>query len=1824
MINRKVKVLAAVLVVATIQGVTQLSAADTRPELEAQAEAARLAGERAKLITPVLSGATGQFESTPNAKGEYIYEAESAKPIVTGAYLQLHKDNPVKGLTMVGIISCRPFHCEQNDNEGLYWKLGKIKNGRYWIAIQSSDSPPLAPAIFLNGRIVQCTRGTAPVQAAPGLWIYEAQVDQPLDLKEGDEIAVQCKDVRDPWIGALFLRPQPPERGIIPLGTQMGGAGSGCLYTGHGIAADVIFRSEDGKDLPIKTEYWNSDQLVDLPKSLEKGADGRPVVTVRLSNPLPVTVAIDYQCEVLSYYRKRAGGEKEQLTLAPHEAVTRKVPFDIIPDEPAYSAAVRIEAVNPPLLRPDPDKGQDYEGQAKLDWPEGDEISYFPGLRNTVAWPYPWKHKKLRIVSFTQPIPSPRQIISLNGVWDKAFTTSIEEIFPIPDGLKFGKMNLPGSFWAAAGWESKDQHGMYLRRKFNVPPEAAGKTYMLNITFVRDEATVWVNGQKIGNVRGTSTPLVADATKAMKIGENEIVILVRDLVVLMDQKYVNPANPEANPYYLDVPAFPSRQSGPGIGGVTISTSPIIVADEVQALPSFRKNTLTARFSMLNHRDAPAKVRIKTHVIDGDKSVLVLDEREMTLQPDKVEKLVVEKSWENPKLWGPDNPHLYVLAVETCDAKTGERIDLARERFGFRECWIDGPRFVLNGVPIRPRGCVDPREDEVTMTRGTKPDYYDELGLMGFEGISGLINNSSRHNVESDNFWESAKKNGVEHLKGVINHPSIVAWDLSNEWLDNTDKYGPDPMLPGKRFKNFSDHIRAYDPTRWTLGNAEGDFMGLHDNYCFHYLTPRVGIEGKLGHLTCLPDSEFWRTFDRNFRPNEEIERDPLHGTILHPYKKVIFNSEHLWKVGETMPPAISEVCGESDLLGWAIDDASPAASWFWKQRVDGNRDLGVGPIHHYNRQGISRACLPRTFLMPDVAHHGFSGKPFLRLFKLFNDDMHPAKMEFKWQFADSAGKVLKKSSETVKMTSTQTYNGKIGFTLPKVEKRSTFVLSAKLFADGTFITGQELDFEVWPDKPIPPGALERKVYLFDPQSDTARVLEAEGVKFTLMADLVPPEDDPAGSLVIVGENALVEQSASKCLSLIDYTEKGGKVVFLAQNVTPAGLPAVTRLGPGHWASICFNRMPSHPVTAGVSDWDLAFWANDRIVGKGAYIKPESGAFITLVDSGYQMLGLEYVQMMEQYRGNGIYILCQLPLIEKYGQEPMTREILARLLRYAGNGSTFVKPVKVLQAVITDAGNLQKRFDSIGVKYEKANLDQPPKTDAPIVVEAALLRGETDRKKDVLAKALADGATVVVSCPAPEDAAWLSKLAGTPVTLTVQPYLKWTGRGMRIGYSPFTAGLSHQDLYWKRFDGAESAYQQSDQPDLAIEPFQDYSVKAKDAVVLIHPEALLELKVGKGTLLMDQRRWMTASADLAKLASRNVSALMQGLCVKMEPAPVLRQLPKELDYRTVDLTPFNNRSLIDDTSENGEGGWSDQGSNADLEAFKTGKLNFQGIPFFVGDNPKSCIVLKNVNRPYPDKYPSEVKIPIGYQVEGFYFLQGFAWCGGGLISIFQIVYDDGTTYDIKVIGDVNAHDWAGGPNNSFPHEKDTFSSVAWVGPSAMFPVVATYKMLWVNPKPEVAVKAIRYFKTADMKAVHIFMGLTSVLKRDIKKLTPEDIAQVRDLVGKAAEAAKKKDLETAEKLFRQALVVDPKAWDAYLQLADVLEQKKDEDALLDHYHAWVLYGATSPIPYNRIAEIVEKRKDLRGALEFYTRSLQVEWNQPPVIEAKRRLANQLAK
>jgi hypothetical protein len=234
-------------------------------------------------------------------------------------------------------------------------------------------------------------------------------------------------------------------------------------------------------------------------------------------------------------------------------------------------------------------------------------------------------------------------------------------------------------------------------------------------------------------------------------------------------------------------------------------------------------------------------------------------------------------------------------------------------------------------------------------------------------------------------------------------------------------------------------------------------------------------------------------------------------------------------------------------------------------------------------------------------------------------------------------------------------------------------------------------------------------------------------------------------------------------------------------------------------------MGDHPVLRGITDWDLHFWAPARVTGRGAYAKPDSGPFTVLANSG-SPIGMEWVQLMECYRGKGSYLLCQLPLIAAAEHEPMARDILSRLLLYAASGKPALTPVKTMKVLTAIGSPVDNRLRDIGVTIETVAEAKPLLPDDVALIDATHPAAALAAAK--WKDALAAGATVIVSGAVPADAAWLSGLAGQPVQIVVQPFRMWEGRGYRNGRSPLTAGLTHLDLFFKTYDETEGPSPQS--------------------------------------------------------------------------------------------------------------------------------------------------------------------------------------------------------------------------------------------------------------------------------------------------------------------------------------------------------------------------------------------------------------------------------
>ena len=631
-------------------------------------------------------------------------------------------------------------------------------------------------------------------------------------LKEGDEIAaVANHKYVMPRTLRMILHCGEPLRGAHRFRVNPGPTVWN-QDTSLGISADGEFVA-----LPGKLTYgclgmpWNrTEQWMESPADFLRGPDGKAIAKCHLANPLPVPVEVDYESVVRGYYLQQAGRDAARLTLAPHSVVTRDIPFETSDDDPAYSIHTTLK----PVKRPD------------LGWPAYDELAFFPGLRQLLPWSDPLVFTDHRRVEFKQPVKDCRQRLALWGSsWEVALTADLNPPLPPPANLKFNPCDEP---WCLADGAVPHSTCAYLRRKFTLPQGVApGQVARLIVDSLVQEGTAYINGKRIGNVRGAWTPLVGEATAALHPGENELVLVVRSVFAITNPLYVNPKEdppvPSShNTAHMDAPGDVDQKLAVGSdwgggNGVWLDLEPDVSSRDVKIDTSVRNKIIGAKFVVVNARKDEADVRVKVTVEDARKPILTVGEQELTLEGGQSKPLECAKGWVNPRLWNWKQPNLYVLAVELTDARSGKRIDLSRVRFGFRESWIQDGQLMFNGLPVRLKGAgfwEIPSLDGnikagIQVVRGSRDgDWDDEVGMLSTDMITALKNTPGKYNVESDAFWDSCRANALVTMRRYWNHPSIIAWDLSNEWYDFAIYTGCDMKQAANRFRDLAGAVEG--------------------------------------------------------------------------------------------------------------------------------------------------------------------------------------------------------------------------------------------------------------------------------------------------------------------------------------------------------------------------------------------------------------------------------------------------------------------------------------------------------------------------------------------------------------------------------------------------------------------------------------------------------------------------------------------------------------------------------------------------------------------------------------------------------------------------------------------------------------------------------------------------------------------------------------------------------------------------------------------------------------------------------------------------------
>ncbi|NLX06081.1 MAG: hypothetical protein GXY33_13160 [Phycisphaerae bacterium] len=894
---------------------------------------------------------------------------------------------------------------------------------------------------------------------------------------------------------------------------------------------------------------------------------------------------------------------------------------------------------------------------------------------------------------------SQRRVADLSGEWEFQPVWRKQLGYP-PDAAGWKTITVPNPWGARSDWqrlsgeppaEWDETYGdgcfdgpgnslpfAWYRRIVELSETAAESRMKLEFDAVAHQAWVYFNGTPVCHHVGGFTPFEVDVTDLVRPGRNEILVGVGDQRSFTRDRY----------WQREAAFAPTAAMYPFYVGiwqdVRLVIRPAAAIDDVFVMPSVRAMRLDVATTVKNEGKDRFDGFLRAEVLDGEAPVKEFESLAVSLDPGEAKVVTFSEPFERAELWWPDHPKLYHVRT-TLERGDGE-VDGQTQRFGFREFWIDGRSFVLNGAKVRlwniwghvgeynRSGAAEGLEGAKRMWRALKESHIVSARLHGQPMAPWILDAADEEGVlliaesalydgghqffgeppyEGEPAEELYRKNARAHLREWVrrdrNHPSVVLWSSSNEFAFWTT---PRHKKVTEFLVELQDLIRELDPTRPVKHSAYGALDGKEMTIDLHY--PQDS--------SVPPNGFFWATRQTGGR----WYHDNVAGGI---YCEVHWQGDKPLCVGEDVPrmdPSI--LIGER-----AARDEGERLRGFaemWRMLVNAYRlqDIAMESPAFFHSEG---GRIPNSHLaaVKDVfkpvgvfpkEHHTrfFGGRRVDRTLVVYNETYRPRELSLVWEVGED-GKGIGQGAKTVIVAPGEIAEIGIGFDSPVVPAETTVVLTAMLCEGEDVADSLEIAYRIYPVADalgLPSGRLA----LFDPEKETAGVFERLGVPFESLDSL---EGVKEGWVVVIGRNALSgEFPGDLARWLAGFVEAGGTVVCLDQREFLRWLPVRLEPARGSRATAAFINEADHPIVSGIDEDELRFWASDNYVAAtDLFRRPSAGRFEAVIAAGG---GSSLTPLVEVPYGRGSYLLCQMPLVAKIDCEPACRKLLAGILAYA--------------------------------------------------------------------------------------------------------------------------------------------------------------------------------------------------------------------------------------------------------------------------------------------------------------------------------------------------------------------------------------------------------------------------------------------------------------------------------------------------------------------------------------------------------------------------------
>ncbi|MEI6753630.1 MAG: glycoside hydrolase family 2 TIM barrel-domain containing protein [Paludibacter sp.] len=439
--------------------------------------------------------------------------------------------------------------------------------------------------------------------------------------------------------------------------------------------------------------------------------------------------------------------------------------------------------------------------------------------------------QKSESTAFTLPSTSIREEICLNGMWDfTSNATKQKTSLQVPAcydnswGGKWGKV-----YWDAFGFPRNWSKGAVYEKELAFPNSFKGKNVRLKMYGCLQTHTVEFDGKAFPTVYDGYVPHVYDLCKAT--GDNS-----RKLRVLISDEKTRLSGGES---------MASKGINDDVFLYAVNNQ--FVEEGMYIRTSFQDKKIAFDFSVRNTEKKPTKVVVKSFITDKSGNVVKeIDCGTRTIAADTVSKFSISENWNDAHLWFPHDPYLYHLTTVVY-APNGKPIDSYKERFGFREITWNGPVLYINGRKLFLRGHGEHYLGDLLSSRAYYTTWLTELKKLGVnfmrlhvyprphelyrvaDEVGFLFEAEPCFHFLVPDDQEFAKQHLGDMMRGLINHPSIVMWSVSNElrWRGGGEK----PWLV--------KHAQSIDNTRPAFSSDFSEFSVAGDLVGHHYNTESV-------------------------------------------------------------------------------------------------------------------------------------------------------------------------------------------------------------------------------------------------------------------------------------------------------------------------------------------------------------------------------------------------------------------------------------------------------------------------------------------------------------------------------------------------------------------------------------------------------------------------------------------------------------------------------------------------------------------------------------------------------------------------------------------------------------------------------------------------------------------------------------------------------------------------------------------------------------------------------------------------------------------------